>query len=136
MNGINHQKESIHGFIEEAIGIVSLPRVSEPALDRLIGDVQNARKAEQPDSQASKTLAVFELLLIQVANRFDDTRRRSASLLNANAVAEMLGVSRTTFYKMRAKGDFVRPVSVHGDRHMWRRADVLSWIEKRKSKRC
>ena len=47
-------------------------------------------------------------------------------------LVEILGISRTTIYRMRKREDFPRPVSL-GDRAKgWLREDIEAWVKSRR----
>lgn len=58
-----------------------------------------------------------------------------AELLDVDAVAALVGVSPNTVWSLNRSGDFPSPVDVGVDVTRWRRAEILTWISKRKPKR-
>lgn len=49
--------------------------------------------------------------------------------LSIGQVAERLGVSEATLYRMIARGDAPRSYRIGRKRRVWREADVLAWLE-------
>lgn len=52
------------------------------------------------------------------------------NLLDRAALAKLLGVSLKTLDKLRANGDFVRPIAL-GVLLRWRLADVQEWLDQK-----
>jgi excisionase family DNA binding protein len=49
--------------------------------------------------------------------------------LTAPQVAERLGISEATLYRMRARGDAPASYKI-GARRLWREADLIDWLER------
>jgi len=54
----------------------------------------------------------------------------SPLLLTAAEAADMLGVSRSVFYRWDARGDVPQPVRI-GQVRRWSRLELLRWVERR-----
>ena len=52
-------------------------------------------------------------------------------LLRLPAVLARVGVSRSTLYEMKARGDFPEPVQIGARAVGWRSTDVDEWLESR-----
>ena len=66
-----------------------------------------------------KSYIIFNVLEIWIM--------KNESLLNPKQVAEMLGVSRSTFELMTAKSQTPAPIMI-GKRRFWLKAILKSWI--------
>jgi predicted DNA-binding transcriptional regulator AlpA len=60
----------------------------------------------------------------------------SARYIDTNALAEYLGVTRTTIWRKQDTGKFPRPYKVVGLKNYWRRKDVIEWLKAGKIGRC
>lgn len=52
-------------------------------------------------------------------------------VLRMRDLVELLGICRSTIYKLRKAGDFPEPVKVGPRSIGWRRADIEEWLEGR-----
>ncbi len=52
-------------------------------------------------------------------------------LIDREEVCKLVGLSRTTIYRMIGSGDFPNRVQIGSKRVAWRYADILSWVEGR-----
>ena len=52
-----------------------------------------------------------------------------ALLISVSKVAELLGVSDRTVWRMESKGDLVKPALRRGGVVRWRRHEIEQWIE-------
>ena len=52
-------------------------------------------------------------------------------LLRLPAVLAKVGISRSTLYEMKARGDFPKPVQIGARAVGWRSTDIDSWLESR-----
>ncbi len=53
----------------------------------------------------------------------------SAQLLRPRQAAEMLGVSRSTLYRLAADATFPRPVKLTKQCVAWRESELREWVE-------
>ncbi len=58
----------------------------------------------------------------------------SDRLLKADEVAELLGISRSTFYLNIREGDFPPGVLVGAKARRWRVSEVEAWVQSREEK--
>jgi predicted DNA-binding transcriptional regulator AlpA len=58
-------------------------------------------------------------------------RARLDSLLRPRDVAEYLGVSVVTIWRMRRRGDFPEPIRISPGAVGWRAADIEAWLRSR-----
>lgn len=54
-------------------------------------------------------------------------------ILRLNEVKEQTRLSKATIYRMLARGEFPRPISLTDRLRGWRRADIDNWLESRES---
>jgi len=54
-----------------------------------------------------------------------------AALIDRRAVEEATTLSRSTLYRLIARGHFPRPVSISANRRAWRVAEVEEWLRTR-----
>ena len=50
-------------------------------------------------------------------------------LLDSKEVANLLGVSHTTIWRMRCEGRLPAPIQVSSRLVKWRRSDILDWVD-------
>lgn len=55
-------------------------------------------------------------------------RRNESELLNFKALKVLIGLSRTTIWRLEARGEFPARVKAGGRCVAWRRHDVYQWI--------
>ncbi|MEA3004634.1 MAG: prophage regulatory protein [Sphingomonadales bacterium] len=52
-------------------------------------------------------------------------------VLDIEGVVEMTTLSQSTIYALAKKGEFPKQVRIGPNRVVWKRADVLSWLEQK-----
>ncbi|MGU3389831.1 helix-turn-helix transcriptional regulator [Sphingomonas sp. M1A8_2b] len=52
-------------------------------------------------------------------------------VLDIKGVIELTTLSQTTIYDMAKRGEFPKQVRIGPNRVVWRRADVLGWLERK-----
>jgi prophage regulatory protein len=52
-------------------------------------------------------------------------------VLDIDGVIEMTTLSQSTIYSLARKGEFPKQVRIGPNRVVWRRADVLGWLERK-----
>jgi len=56
-------------------------------------------------------------------------------LLRPRALAEILGITVTTIWRMRQRGDLPEPIRISPGAVGWREADIEAWITARAAER-
>ena len=59
----------------------------------------------------------------------DNLASQHAELLDTEAACRLLGISRSTFDRLRSKGELPPPVVLAGTITRWRRRELIKWIE-------
>lgn len=57
-------------------------------------------------------------------------------LLRLPDVCALVGLRRSSIYKLAAEGKFPKPVKLSTRASAWRRADIARWIEARAAESC
>lgn len=52
-------------------------------------------------------------------------------IIRPRALADRLGVSATTLWRMRQRGDLPEPISISTGAKGWREGDIASWLAAR-----
>lgn len=53
--------------------------------------------------------------------------------LDRDEVATLIGVSKSTVWRMESKGDFPRRIQLTSGRVAWRRSEVMAWMMERRA---
>lgn len=57
-----------------------------------------------------------------------DNRTELESVLTETDLLRQLGISRTTLWRLRKKGEFPEPISLSANRHGYLRSEIEHWI--------
>ena len=66
--------------------------------------------------------------------QFTTKSTETAELLRLPAVCQITGLSKSTVYEMRKRGEFPSPVSLSRRAVGWHRAAITAWVQSRGAK--
>lgn len=61
-------------------------------------------------------------------NKEDSTKKQCTFLVGAEQAAVLLGIGKTTFYRLKSRGKIPLPIHL-GGRILWNRKELKEWVD-------